>query len=1106
MAKGQSPDRRPVRDIKKSLSLKKRPNDGKGSKNSGPKKYSSKRLPSPAIESSPAEQDRSNEKTFLIVGIGASAGGLEAFTKLLEHLPPDTGMAFVLVQHLAPTKDSMLAELLSKATSMPVREVQDGMTVEPDHVYVIPPNTALAVFHCKLRLLPRGETHSQHMPVDSFFRSLAEDQGQSAVGIILSGTGSDGSLGIRAIKAEGGIVLSQDEQSAKYNGMPKSAAATGVVDFILPPEKIAAELARISRHPVMTLLTAMKAGPLPSAEEDDLNRIFMRIRTVTGVDFTYYKQTTILRRISRRMLLHKIDALKQYVHYLQENPSEVEVLYQDILINVTSFFREPETFTALKDVVFPRIFESRSSDTPLRVWVPGCSTGEEAYSLAMCFSEFSEERSVSYPIQFFASDIDEAAIEKARQGLYPDNIVKDVSPERLRRFFTKVEQGYQVSKDIREQCVFARQNLIKDPPFSKMDLISCRNLMIYFGPILQKKALPILHYALKPKGYLMLGRSESIGEFANLFSLVDKNSRIYSKKTSLTISHLDGERGPVREKADVKEKVEGHAAGGTEIQKEADSIILNRYSPAGLVINEDMDILQFRGNISPYLKPQPGKASLNLMKMAGENLAMELRVLIRQATGKDVPVRKEGIKVRHNNIVDIITIEVLAFKTGASKERLFLIIFEDRAAPTSQDVKKTGKAPAKIKGRHQEDQAASLADELAATQQHLKSIIAENEASTEEHKALNEEIQSSNEELQSINEELETSKEELQSTNEELNTVNDELQNRNEEITESNNDLLNVLSGVEIPILLIGNKLQIRRFNASAGKALNLIASDTGRPISDIRPNINVPDLEKMVREVIDSLTIREQEIQDTQGRWYSMKIRPYKTIDNRIDGALVTLEDIDSLKLGMLRIQEARDYADAIIETVREPLIVLNKDLQVVTANQAYYKSFRVTPDSVENKVLYELQNGRWNIPLLRSLLEDILEKNSFFNDFVVDNETSDIGRRIMLLNARRVVREGSETPLILLAVEDITARRIAEEERDKSDLDRKEALSKVKKLTGLLPICSSCKKIRNDKGYWEQLEAFIKDHSDAEFSHGICPECALKLYPEYFDKPDEE
>jgi two-component system CheB/CheR fusion protein len=1090
MAKRQSPDKRPSRNVKKRGPLKESTIAGKGA---GPVKASSKLLTSRVMERRPAEDDRSKEKTFLIVGIGASAGGLEACTKLLENVPPHTGMAFVLVQHLAPTKDSILAELLAKATSMPVREVQDGMAVEPDHVYVIPPNAALAVFHGVLRLLPRAEAHTQHMPVDSFFRSLAEDQGQNAVGIILSGTGTDGSLGIQAIKAEGGIVLAQNG-SAKYDGMPRSAVATGAVDYVLSPEKMAAELKRISRHPFMTLHPAVKAGPLLQAGEDHLNRIFMRIRTATGVDFTYYKQATVLRRIHRRMLLHKIDALEHYVRYLQENPAEVGVLYQDILINVTSFFRDPETFTALKNVVFPRFLEKRSSDTPLRVWVPGCSTGEEAYSLAMCFSEFSDERGVSLPIQFFASDIDEAAIEKARQGLYPDNIVQDVSPERIRRFFMKTEQGYQISKPIRELCVFARQNLIKDPPFSKMDLISCRNLMIYFGPVLQKKVLPILHYALNPTGYLMLGKSESIGEFANLYTLVDKNSRIYSKKTSSTMLHFDSERGPAREKADVKKKEEDRAVGGAGIQKEADSIILSRYSPAGLVINEDMEILQFRGNISPYLKPQPGKASLNLMKMAGESLAMELRILIRQSHGKDAAVRKEGIKVRQDGVVSTINIEAVAFKSRDSKERLFLVVFEDAAAPTVRDQKKPGKAPAKAKGRPQDDQVAQLARELAATQQHLKSIVGEHEASTEELKALNEEVQSSNEELQSINEELETSKEELQSTNEELSTVNDELLNRNEEITQSNNDLVNVLSGVDIPILLIGNKLQIRRFNASAGKALNLIATDIGRPISDIRTNINVPDLDKMILAVIESLMIKEQEIQDTKGRWYSMTIRPYKTVDNRIDGAIVTLEDINDLKLGMLRIQEAREYAEAIVETVREHLIVLNKDLRVVTANQAYYKDFAVMPEVIKDKYIYDIQDGLWNMPKLRQLLEEILRENNEFRDFEVNYEAPGAGRRFMLLNARRVAREEQ---LILLAVEDITARRIAEEERDKIDLDHREALSKVKKLAGMLPICASCKKIRNDEGYWQQIEAYISEHSQTEFTHGLCPECATKLYP---------
>jgi two-component system, chemotaxis family, CheB/CheR fusion protein len=1037
MAKRQSSDRRPSKDEKKKINLKKDPIARKGSKNSKPPGSSVALTTRPMVKNKPALESRADNKIFPIVGIGASAGGLEAFTKLLENLPPDTGMAFVLVQHLAPTKDSILAELLSKATTMTVSEVQDGMTVEPDHVYVIPPNTIMAIFHGALTLQPRAEPHSHHMPVDAFFRSLAQDQGQNAFGIILSGTGSDGSLGIQALKAEGGIILAQDERSAKYDGMPKSAIATGTVDYILPPEKLAAEIVRISHHPVMTFPTALKTDHQLKAGVDDLNKIFMRIRTGTGVDFTYYKQATILRRIHRRMLLNKIEAMEQYVRYLQENPAEVEVLYQDILINVTSFFRDPETFNALTNVVFPRILEKKSSDSPLRIWVPGCSTGEETYSLAMCFSEFSEELSISPPILFFASDIDETSIEKARQGLYPENIAEDVSSERLRRFFNKTEQGYQISKTIRDQCVFARQNLIKDPPFSKMDLISCRNLMIYFGPVLQRKALPILHYALNPSGYLMLGRSESIGEFADLFSLVDKKNRIYSKKTASTQLRFDQDQTRFEVKSGLKKKAEVLATEGPDdIQKATDSIILGRYSPAGLVINENMDILHFRGNISPYLKPRSGKASLNLMKMASESLAMDLRVLIHQAREKNIAIRKEGIKIRHNKVVTIVNIEVIAFKTRAISERMFLVIFEDTSGlEVTRVLKNRGKAAAKLHGLSHEAQIAALEGELAATQQHLRSVLAEYETSTEEQKALNEEVQSSNEELQSINEELETSKEELQSTNEELSTVNDELRDRNNDISQINNDLINVLSGVEIPILLIGNKLQIRRFNRVAAKKLNLIASDIGRQISDIRPNINAPDLDKMILGVIDSQVIRQQELQDREGSWYSMTIRPYKTIDNRIDGALMTLEDINDLKLGITLTQEARDYSEAIVETVREPLIVLSKDLRVVTANQAYYKNFNTTPDEVMNKYFYKLQNGLWDIPRLREMLESVLVNNSVFNDFEVAYEASSVDPRVLLINARTVISKDPDTHLVLFAIEDITGRRLAEEALRKSE-----------------------------------------------------------------------
>ncbi|MDW7772124.1 MAG: chemotaxis protein CheB [Desulfobulbaceae bacterium] len=997
----------------------------------------------PSSDFPPPEQERPAEKSFPIVGIGASAGGLEAFTNLLEHLPPDTGMAFVLIQHLAPARDSMLTDLLAKTTSMPVLEVEDGMTIAPDHVYVIPPNALMTVFHGTLRLQPRPESHTQQMPIDAFFRSLAADQAQNGIGIILSGTGSDGSLGIQAIKAEGGIILIQDDQSAKYNGMPKSSAATGAADYILPPDKIAAELAKISRYHSITPRITGESGPGERTGDDALNRIFMLLRTSTGVDFTHYKHSTVRRRIHRRMLLHQIEGLDQYVRYLQENPSETGSLYQDILINVTSFFRDPDTFNALKNTVFPKILEGRSSDIPIRVWVPGCSTGEEAYSLAISFAEFNEERGISHPVQFFASDIDDIAIERARQGIYPHSIAQDVSNERLRHFFRKTEQGYQISKEIREQCVFARQNLIKDPPFSKMDLISCRNLLIYFGPVLQKKALPVLHYALNPSGYLMLGGAESIGEFLDLFSLVDQKNRIYARKAVATPLPYGYDRYRFREHGPLKETPKEHQTSGLDIQKKTDSIILARYSPPGLVINQDMDILQFRGNISPYLKPQSGKASLNLMKMADESFTMELRVLIRQAVDKDVAVRKEGIKVRDNNGVSTINIEVVPFGNRDSRERHFLVIFEDSPGAAPQDLKKPEKDTAGKKVRPTDDRVEMLADELAATKQHLKSVISEYQASTEELKALNEEVQSSNEELQSINEELQTSKEELQSTNEELNTVNEEMRSRNEEIMQVNNDLLNVLSGVDIPILLIGGKLQIRRFNASAAKTLNLIPGDIGRPISDIRTNINVPGLDRMILAVIDSLAASKQEIQNHAGRWYSMAIRPYKTLDNRIDGAILTLEDIHELKLAMLRIQESRDYSEAIVETVQQPLIVLNKELRVVTANQAYYRTFNATSDVTENTNFFDLQNRVWDIPQLRKMLENTLTENAVLSDFEVAYEEAGSGRRNMLLNARRIARKESE--LILLAIEDITDRRMTDERIKKLNTDLQEKLNEL-------------------------------------------------------------
>lgn len=990
---------------------------------------------------------------FPIVGVGASAGGLEAFTQLFKNLPSDPGMAFVLIQHLAPAHESMLTELLSKAIAMPVKEVKDGMTVDPDNVYVIPPDSEMIIFQGVLHLTPREKTRGQYMPVDSFLRSLAQDSRNNAIAVILSGSGSDGSNGIRAVKGEGGIVFAQDE-TAKYDGMPKSAINTGSVDFVLPPDKIAAELLRMRRHPYLAAVRHGETVQIIPAEENDLNKIFIMLRSAKGVDFTSYKRSTIMRRVTRRMLLQKMEEMGKYVVYLKENPSEIETLYQDILINVTSFFREPEAFDALKRSVFPQIVNKAAHDVPVRIWVPACSTGEEAYSVAIALVEYMDDNKISRPVQLFATDIDDIAVEKARKGIYPENISRDVSPERLRRFFEKTGGGYVINKFVREMCIFAKQNMVKDPPFSKIDLISCRNVLIYFGPELQKKTVRILFYALSQEGFLMIGPSETVGEFAGLFSVVDKKNTIYVRKAGQSGPYFEAtavEYG--KEKAVVK-KAEGlPSAGVFDIQKVADTIVLTKYSPAGFVVNENMKILQFRGDTGPYLRPAPGEASLNLLKMVSEDLVAELRTVFHQAKKEDVPTRKERFRVKQNKLIKYINIDVVPFKTHASGERCFLVLFEDvgvgfKPAPTKP-------APT-AKGRPADEETLRLRQELAASKAHLNTVTQEYEAADEELRALNEELQSSNEEMQSINEEMETAREELQSTNEELTTVNDELQSRNEETTQLNNDLFNVLRGVEIPIVLLGSELQIRRFNDAAARLLNLIPSDAGRPLSDIRTNINIPGLEQMVLGAINTLAVKETEVQDIEGRWYSLTIRPYKTIDNRIDGVLMTLVDINDIKRNLLRVEEAYDYANAIVETVREPLLVLAHDLRVITANRSFYENFLAVPEATEGRYIYELGNGQWNIPDLMKQLQEVLPEKKSFSDFEVAIEFPNIGRRMMLLNARKIYLKEPYFKtalnmtkhldrLILLAIEDITERKKTEDALKTLNLELQSAASEL-------------------------------------------------------------
>jgi len=972
-----------------------------------------------------------DDDRFPIVGIGASAGGLEPMTQLLRSLPGNMGMAFIVVQHLDSTHASLLPEILERAIAMPVVQVEDGMVVRPDYVYVIPPNTRMTLERGVLKLTPRQKVHGKYMPIDGLLESLATEWGSQAIAIILSGSDEDGSLGAAAIKAAGGITFAQDPQSAEFTNMPQGAISRGCVDFVLPPIAIAAELVKISHHPYVRHTGEVEA-PGDRDHVDALPRIFALLRTALGVDFSHYKQGTLKRRIIRRMVLHNLEQIGDYVQYLQDNPAEVVDLYNDILISVTSFFRESGTFEALKNTVFPSITQDRPLEDPIRIWIPGCSSGEEAYSIAICLLEFLDDLVLKPTIQIFATDISEVAIERARTGIYPQNALDEVSPERLRRFFLPVEGGYQISKSVRELCVFARQNLISDPPFSRLDLISCRNVLIYLQPLLQRKVMPIFHYALKPIGFLMLGSSESVGEFSDLFAVADKRYRIYVRKPAPTRMNFNFASNPyLFEKAMANEPGQTESWSQVDLEKEADQVVLSQYAPVGVVINEDLEILQFRGQTSAYLQPAPGKASLNLLKMARTELSLELRNALHQAKQRGEAVRKAGVQLQIDDRPQTVEIAVIPLHRADGGDRYFLVLFHN--TPIPETIFPAEPEPAsrsksrRTRQSEMEQEIARLKQELATTKEHLQAIIETQEATNQDLKVANEEILSSNEELQSTNEELETAKEEIQATNEELSTINDELRSRNLQLNQANNDLLNFLSSVQIPILMLGADLRIRRFTPMAEQLFNLIAGDVGRPFSDIQSNLQIPNLSERVIRVIDTLNTHEQEVQDRNGHWYSLRIRPYRTTENQIDGAVLSVLDIDALKRSAMLLEASRNYAAMIVESVRDGLVVLNANLEVISANRSFYQTFEMTPTQTEGRLFFDLGQGEWNLPSLRSLLREVMIQNTPQQDVEVTQAVAELGSRTLLVNACQVFQEMAE-PMILLAIADITERKQAE------------------------------------------------------------------------------
>jgi two-component system CheB/CheR fusion protein len=957
---------------------------------------------------------------FAIVGIGGSAGGLEAFTALLKHLPADTGMAFVFVQHLAPAHTSLLAEILQRATSMRVTEVHDEPRVEPNCVYVIPPARTMIVTEGRLSLTPRRT--GEHHPIDQFFTSLAADQGHRAIGVVLSGTASDGTAGLAAIKAVGGITFAQDA-TAHHDGMPRSAIAAGCVDLVLPPSGIAQEISRLAQDPYV-----VQPGAEVNANED-IDQVLTLVRQGSGVDFSQYKSNTLHRRIRRRMVLQKIVKLEEYADYLRSNPQEIEALYQDILINVTNFFRNPEAFEVLKAKVFPRLFKDRARQDPVRVWVLGCSTGEEPYSLAIALSEYAAEIKSGVPIVVYATDLNNLAIDKSRNGLYPKRSALDISPERLRRFFVEADGGYRVAKSIRDMCIFARHNVLTDPPFSRMDLISCRNVMIYMEPELQRKLLPLLHYALKPSGFLFLGPSETIGASRELFEAEDTRHKVYSRKAGSrrldhsfavgTYTSLLVDRRP----QDWREMSRDTLA---DIQREADRALLARYVPAGVLVDANQEVLQFRGDTGMYFTPAPGKASLNVLKMAREGLLVSLRSCLQRARREDAPVHEEGVRVKSNGGYHDITLSVIPIGRPDNKDRCYWILFENSSpvpavAPRAGARRKKDIVSAEQSRELEEKdrQISRVTQELAATREYLQSVIEQQEAANEELQSANEEVQSANEELQSINEELETSKEEIQSSNEELTTVNEELHNRNDELNRANNDLNNLFGSVQMAIVMVWPDLRIRRFTAIAEKLFNLIATDVGRPLGDIKLNLDLDDLPQLLTEVIDSITAKELEVQDMHGRWYLLRIRPYRTMDNKIDGAVIVLIDIDTLKQS----QGVLERQARLLEQTHEAVFVRELDGPIVYWNRGAELLYGFGKDEAKGHMTHELLGTTAST---QATLNEALERNGRWMGELV-HRTKD-GREIVVDSIQVVLKE-ADRHLVLETNRDVTERRRLEE-----------------------------------------------------------------------------
>ena len=944
---------------------------------------------------------------FPIVGIGASAGGLEALEEFLRHLPADVGAAFVVVSHQHAGHTSLLPEILRRWTALAIFEVTDGLSVEPNTVYLPPPGSRVAILHAVLHLMKAGDGVRALLPIDYFLCSLSEDQQHNAVGIILSGTGTDGSLGLKAIRAESGMTMAQEPRSAKFAGMPQNAIALGVVDKIGPAAELGPQLSNFVHHGTLLRTAQIVDGDGKGA----LGKILVFLRDHVGNDFSLYKSNTTVRRIERRMNLHQIRTVADYAQYLQSNPAEAPMLFRDLLIGVTAFFRDPSCYDALMQEAFSQLLDKLPEKYTVRVWVPACSTGEEAYSLAMLLKEYGTQHKQRFTIQMFATDIDADAIDTARHGLYPEGIANYVSPERLDTFFVREDSHYRVKSELRDCITFAKHNVLKDAPFTKLDLLSCRNFLIYVRPETQHGLLPLFHYALKPRGLLMLGTAETIDGFSNLFTCLDRKSRIWARDVGPSPLPV----GEMR-LAQAGDRVAPESLSGRHrvplLVESIQTLLLDQFVPPAVFVNREGQAVYIQGRTGDYLEPGPGAANQQVGDMVRPGLRPDLLEALQLAHKQGGTVVRKGLRLQALGGVQRVTLSVTRLSRPGPLDGLMMVVFDTVA---TRAVSATLRTVAPLsKGR-------AINVELEYAQQRLNRTNSELQVSNEEFKSSNEELQSTNEELQSTNEELETTKEELQSLNEELITVNAQLQNKFDEAANANDDLKNLVDSTEVATIFLNGDLRIKRFTPNASRVSKVIPTDIGRPFGDIVSTIRYAGLLDDARTVLRTLVFTEREVQAEDGHWYLLRIVPYRTSRNLIDGVVLTYMEITTYKHAISR-------AESIVDRVPTPLMVLDTDLRVVTANHSFYQSFACERPEVERHPLDRILHGRFNHPTLRTALEQRFIDETGVSSMELEIESFPVGDGQWQASLSRINQADSKTPLMLLALQQTPHRSPAD------------------------------------------------------------------------------